>query len=176
MAGHQPELFHPGVWVKNFAMNGLAKTLGATPVNLIVDNDTAKATSLRLPALATSEHTWPHVLSLPYDHWTGEVPYEERSVSDEDLFATLPERARPVLQGWPFVPLLPAFWAEAGRQSERTPLLGERIVAARRAFERRWGCHNLELPVSRLCRTEPFAWFGCHLLSDLPRFHAIYNS
>src|SRR6266851_7095715 len=27
MAGHQPELFHPGVWVKNFALNGLAKAL-----------------------------------------------------------------------------------------------------------------------------------------------------
>src|SRR5207302_2018418 len=24
LAGHQPELFHPGVWVKNFALNGLA--------------------------------------------------------------------------------------------------------------------------------------------------------
>src|SRR5437868_3191049 len=55
MAGHQPELFHPGVWVKNFALNGLAKALGATPVNLIVDNDTTKATSLRLPALAAEK-------------------------------------------------------------------------------------------------------------------------
>jgi hypothetical protein len=176
MAGHQPELFHPGVWVKNFALNGLAKALGATPVNLIVDNDTAKATSLRIPALASPENPWPHAVSLPYDHWTGEVPYEERRVSDEGLFATLPERARPILQEWGVVPLLRAFWAEAGRQAERSPLLGERLVAARRAFERCWGCHNLELPVSRLCRTEPFAWFGCHLLSDLTRFHAIYNS
>src|SRR5579871_531025 len=25
MAGHQPELFHPGVWVKNFALQGLAR-------------------------------------------------------------------------------------------------------------------------------------------------------
>jgi hypothetical protein len=73
------------------------------------------------------------------------------------------------------VPLLSAYWSEACRQAERTPLLGERLVAARRSFERQWGCHNLELPVSRLCQTEPFAWFACHLLSELPRFHAIYN-
>src|SRR5262249_45999782 len=26
LAGHQPELFHPGVWVKNFALNGLARS------------------------------------------------------------------------------------------------------------------------------------------------------
>src|SRR5207302_8957992 len=90
MAGHQPELFHPGVWVKNFALNGLARVVGATPVNLIVDNDTAKATSLRLPALADSRDSWPHIVSLSYDHWTGEVPYEECRVRDEELFATLP--------------------------------------------------------------------------------------
>ncbi len=40
----------------------------------------------------------------------------------------------------------------------------------------RWGCHNLEMPVSPLCRTEPFAWFACHLLADLPHFHAVYNA
>lgn len=170
MAGHQPEIFHPGVWVKNFALNALARSAAATPVNLIVDQDTAKTTSLRLPALAG-----PQVVSLPFDDWKGEVPHEERTVNDETLFASLPERAAPILNDWPFVPLLAAFWAEARRQAERTPLLGERLVAARRAFERRWGCHNLELPVSRLCRTEPFAWFACHLLADLPRFHAIYN-
>ena len=28
LAGHQPELAHPGVWVKNFALNGLARKLG----------------------------------------------------------------------------------------------------------------------------------------------------
>jgi hypothetical protein len=196
MAGHQPELFHPGVWVKNFALNGLARSLGATPMNLIVDQDTAKTTALRLPALRAGLRgiglrpaggDWPAgslphaaplagaVMSVPFDEWTGEVPYEERSVSDEGLFATLPERAAVFLKDWPFAPLLPAFWAEAKRQTERTPLLGERLVAARRIFERRWGCFNLELPVSCLCRTEPFAWFACQLLADLPRFHAIYN-
>jgi hypothetical protein len=175
MAGHQPELFHPGVWVKNFALNGLARTLGATPINLIVDNDTAKATSLRIPVLKSDEHPWPHTVTLPYDQWSGEVPYEERTVRDEDLFTTLPARATLLLQGWGFVPLLGAYWAEACRQGERTPLLGERLVAARRVFERQWGCPNLELPVGRLCRTEPFAWFACHLLAELPRFHAIYN-
>ena len=49
LAGHQPELFHPGVWVKNFALNGLARRHGLTPINLVVDNDTVKSTALRLP-------------------------------------------------------------------------------------------------------------------------------
>src|SRR5260370_292805 len=40
LAGHQPELFHPGVWIKNFALCGLARAHGAVALNLIVDNDT----------------------------------------------------------------------------------------------------------------------------------------
>ncbi|HEV3261864.1 MAG TPA: hypothetical protein VG013_33750 [Gemmataceae bacterium] len=171
MAGHQPELFHPGVWVKNFALNHIARTQSATPVNLIVDNDTAKSTALRLPSL-----DGPRVVTLPFDRWQGEIPYEERQVVDEGLFADLPARAGRVTADWDFEPLLPAFWEEVLRQAERTHLLGERLVAARRTFERRWGCHNLELPVSRLCRTEPFAWFVCHLLANLPRFHGVYNA
>jgi hypothetical protein len=175
MAGHQPELFHPGVWVKNFALYGLARAHGLTPINLVVDNDTAKSTALRLPVWAPYETSRPHVAHVPFDHWTGEVPYEERTVRDEDLFVRLPEHAAPLWKHWGFTPLLPAFWEESCRQAQRTPLLGERLAAARRTFERRWGCQNLELPVSRLCQTEPFAWFACHLLADLPRFHAIYN-
>jgi hypothetical protein len=53
--------------------------------------------------------------------------------------------------------------------------LGERLARARREWERRWGCHNLEVPVSRISQTDSFAWFACHLFADLPRFHAIYN-
>jgi hypothetical protein len=54
-------------------------------------------------------------------------------------------------------------------------LLGERFARARRGWERRWGCHNIEVPVSRISQTDSFAGFACHLLAELPRFHAIYN-
>ncbi len=176
MAGHQPELFHPGVWIKNFALHGLAKAHGLTPINLVVDNDTAKSTSLRIPVLNAGANPWPHVVHVPFDHWSGEAPYEERQVQDEQLFATLPARVAELNKDWGFSPFLPSFWEEVRRQAGRTRLLGERLAAARRDFERRWGCHNLELPVSQLCRTEPFAWFVCHLLLELPRFHSTYNA
>jgi hypothetical protein len=116
-----------------------------------------------------------HAAPLPFDHWEGEIPYEERTVHDEKMFADFADRAAAILRPWQFSPMLPQFWSEVRLQAERTKLLGERFAATRRTFERRWGCHNLELPVSLLCRTEPFARFGCHLLKHLPRFHAIYN-
>lgn len=175
LAGHQPELFHPGVWAKNFALNRLGRLHTATPVNLVVDNDALKQTSLRFPSLPTRSDEWPHMAKVPFDHGPEEKPYEERRVHDEALFADFPERAQEVHRDWSFTPILGDFWKEARRQAHRTPLLGERFAAARRTFERRWGCHNLELPVSRLCATETYAWFACHVFADLPRFHALHN-
>jgi hypothetical protein len=176
LAGHQPELFHPGVWVKNFALNRIARQSEALPINLVVDNDVAKGTSLTVPAvrvpLPPVEMSPPKTLAVPFDLAGVETPYEERTVQDEALFASLPQR---VECEWGFQPLLPAYWEEVLRQAKRTPLLGERIVGARRTFERRWGCHNLELPISYLCRTEPFVWFFCDLLERLPLLHQIYN-
>ncbi len=169
VAGHQPELFHPGVWVKNFALYGLAQTHNAAALNLVVDNDTIKTTALRLPAP-------PHVRWVLFDRWNGAAPYEERNIADRALFASFAERAGEWMRDWPFEPLMPAFWAEVLRQAERMPNLGECFAAARRTFERAWGCHNVEVPLSAVCRTEPFAWFACHLLGNLPQFHALYNS
>ncbi len=169
VAGHQPELFHPGVWVKNFALCGLARALGVTSLNLVVDNDTVKSTALLLPDP-------PHVRRAPFDRWTGETPYEERTIVDRTFFEGFAERIEGWLRDRRYEPLLPAFWDEVRRQSERTANLGECFAAARRSFERAWGCRNLEVPLSAICDTEPFAWFTCHLLTHLPHFHSLYNT
>lgn len=176
LAGHQPELFHPGVWVKNFLLYGLARRHGATPVNLVVDNDTLKSAAISLPAVPSADSDWPYLVKVAFDRWQGEVPYEERRVADEVLFADFPDRVAGWSRHWRFEPLLPEFWAEVRRQVPRTPLLGERLAAARRAFEHRWGCQNLEIPVSAVCVTQPFAWFAAHLILELPRLHTVYNA
>jgi hypothetical protein len=176
VAGHQPELFHPGVWVKNFALYGLARAHGAVPLNLVVDNDTVKTTALRIPTPTAREEDRPHARAVLFDRWTGDVPYEEKTIADRELFASFAGRAGKLLSGWQYEPLLPSFWTEVLRQTRRTSLLGECFAAARRTFEQNWGCYNLEVPLSAVCRTEPFAWFACHLLAHLPRFHSLYNA
>ncbi|HTU18154.1 MAG TPA: hypothetical protein VMG10_08825, partial [Gemmataceae bacterium] len=169
VAGHQPELFHPGVWVKNFALYGLARKHHAASLNLVVDDDAIKTTALRVPEP-------PHVRRVLFDRWTGAAPYEERTIVDRALFAGFAERVGELTRHWPYQPLLPAFWAEVLRQAERTSNLGECFAAARRTFEQAWGCHNREVPLSTLCDSEPFAYFACHLLAKLPYFHSLYNA
>ncbi len=205
VAGHQPDLFHPGVWIKNFALNGLAKSYGSTPLNLIVDSDAAKTTSIRVPALtdaatfragsvsAGSEPPGAHasgsefgdkqidpdrvkLLTIPIDRWTREIPYEELRVADEATLANVEDQVMSIVQAWGFTSMFGSFWQTVLRQGQRTDILGERLAAARRSLERKWNCHNWELPVSRLCQTPTFAWFACHLLSNLSRFQVIYNN
>jgi hypothetical protein len=182
LSGHQPELFHPGVWVKNFALNGLVQAHGGTALNLVVDTDLAKTADLKVPtwegdeALPEAPPERVYRANVPFDRWRKEAPFEERMVEDEELFSSLPERVAPLVRGWPFASLLPKFWNDVRHASAWSGLLGERLVSARRTWERHWGCHNWEVPVSRLCRTEPFAWFACHVLSEAPRFHALYNA
>jgi hypothetical protein len=178
LAGHQPELFHPGVWMKNFALHGLARRHGCLPLNLVVDNDTLKTPGLRVPTPAGPDEAGatPHLATVLFDRWTGEVPYEERPIADRALFESFAERVMALMQGWPFEPILGALWVHARRRLERTALLGECLAAARRECERAWGCHNLELPLSALCRTPSFARFAGQLLVELPRFHRLYNA
>jgi hypothetical protein len=174
LAGHQPELFHPGVWVKNFALAGLARAHGGVAINLLVDNDTVKSTSLLLPARGDP---WPEPRRVAFDHWRGEAPWEERRVADRATFDRFGDEASEVMRAWGVEPLLAAFWADARRQVEaRGGLLGEGFAAARRDLERAWGCDNLEVPLSHVCRGEAFAHLAGALLADLARFVGVYNA
>ncbi|MBA4062881.1 MAG: hypothetical protein C0501_04080 [Isosphaera sp.] len=167
LAGHQPELSHPGVWVKNFALNGLAKKVGGVPLHLVADTDTLKTASLRLPVVRGPKA---HLEAVPFDTFAGEEPFETRRVIDADLFRSFPDRVAPRSAGWGYRPLLPDAWRGGGRT------VGEAFTAMRRDRERAWDCDNLELSVSRLSQTEAFARFAFHILGNLRRFREAYNA
>src|SRR5262245_24255122 len=38
LSGHQPELFHPGVWLKNYLLSAIGQRVGGAAINLIIDN------------------------------------------------------------------------------------------------------------------------------------------
>jgi hypothetical protein len=172
LAGHQPELFHPGVWAKNFALTGLARRHGGVALNLMVDNDAVKSTAIRLPAPPAPDFPRPHLVTEPFDIGAGDEPWEERGVRSAEVFRSFAARAVDRLRPWGYEPLLGPFWADViGREGP----IGERFAGARRDLERAWGCHNLELPLSTLCRTGAFATFALHILTNLPQFHALYN-
>jgi hypothetical protein len=174
VTGHQSELFHPGVWIKNFAAAAIARTAGGAALNLVVDDDILKSTSIRVPQPADGGRGL-LVRRVAFDEWAGEIPFEELKVRDEALFARFGQRVRGVLGGAVADPVIDVFWPRAVALGERTDRLGLRFALARRELEGSWGIHNLEVPLSTLCDTEAFLWFAAHLLAQLPRFQQIHN-
>ncbi len=51
MTGHQPELYHPGVWIKDFLLQRLADETGATAVDLVVDTDGFETVAVSSPCM-----------------------------------------------------------------------------------------------------------------------------
>ena len=172
LTGHQPELMHPGVWVKTFALSGLAARTGGLAVNLVADHDTLKAVSVRVPVWATDPAAV-RVQSVRFDALAGEQPFETRTVRDGAVFRTFADRVAGLTGNWPFEPLLPAAWACV---THRPGTVGDRFTAARKCFERQWGCQVFDLPVSRLSRTGAFRRFVRLVAADLPRFRGAYNA
>jgi hypothetical protein len=172
LAGHQPELFHPGVWFKNFVLSGLARGGRATAVNLVIDSDTIKHVAVRVPGGSASA---PAVESTPFDASADEIPFEERDIEDRCLFNTFGQRAADTLRPLVAHPLLCKFWPLARARAQATPNLGECISQARHVLEGEWGLSTLELPQSQVCALESFHWFTAHLLAELSRLRDVYN-
>lgn len=174
VTGHQPELFHPGVWVKNFAAGAIARRADGVAVNVVVDNDLPKSSAVFVPAAESGRF---RRIGVDYDVWSDhETPFEDLSVESEEAFASFPERVRSVLGNLVADPLLNEFWPLATSRRDEIANVGARFVAARHAIESRWGTTNLEVPLSRICETDSFLWFLSHLLAQLPRFQAIHNA
>jgi hypothetical protein len=173
VTGHQPELFHPGVWVKNFAVAGLARAHQGVGLNLIVDNDIPKGPTIRVPHREGGALRASH---LAFDVWAGEVPYEDQTAQDEALFASFADRARSTLGPLIADPLLDDYWPRVRRRVESTDRVGLRFAVARREVEADWGARNVEVTIGRVCESEAFLWFASHLLAHLPRFQATHNA
>jgi hypothetical protein len=172
VTGHQSELFHPGVWIKNFAAGAIAGKSEGVALNLVVDNDILKSASIRVPEVGSDKLT---IRRVEFDEWGDEVPFEELKVRDEALFATFADRVHRVLGSAVPDPVIDAFWPHVQSQRQQTDRLGLRLALARRALEGVWGVRNLEVPLSTVCETEAFLWFAAHLLAHLPRFQQIHN-
>jgi hypothetical protein len=173
IAGHQPEMFHPGVWYKNFVLARMARQHGAVSVNLQIDSDVMKSASIRVPT-GTIDH--PRVESIPFDHAAANSPFEQRAILDRSMFESFGERAAATLQAFIADPLVRKFWPLAVERSRETPLVGACIAQARHQLEGDWGLQSLEIPQSQVCDLPAMRWLIVHLLANLPRLWETYNT
>ena len=172
LSGHQPELFHPGVWYKNFVLGSLAKRLGGAGLHLLIDSDTCRTASIRVPTGLAVE---PRVEAVAYDEPAAEVPYEERMIGDAAMFSTFAERTASLIRPFIADPMVAELWQLVMERNPGQKNLGLRLAQGRHALEESWQNETYELPLSAVCELPEFARFAAHLLANLPRFSAAYN-
>jgi hypothetical protein len=172
VTGHQPEMVHPGVWVKNFAAGTLAQALGGAALNLVIDADACRSTAIRVPAGTLKD---PPCAGVEFDGPAEKAPWEERVVVDAELWQSFPDRVASTTSSLISERLLDEWWPTALERYRTTGRIGASLAQARHLLELQWGQQNLELPQSEMCRTDSFRRFACHIMGELPRFLDAYN-
>lgn len=172
VTGHQPEMFHPGVWVKNFLAGKLAEKAGGVALNLIIDNDNLTTTALRVP---TGPRNSPSVEWIAFDDDHANEPWEDARLNTTDIFSTFAARIANSMKPWSISPLVSRMWKSCALASRRFPLLRDLLTVGRHFLERDWGLDILELPLSHLCETATFRKFTARILLDAERFRLIHN-
>jgi hypothetical protein len=172
MGGHQPELFHPGVWLKNSVLDAYARQVGGTALNLVVDTDRCARTSVPVPVGTPASAV---VEDVPFDTFNGEMAWEERPVLDADCFASFGDRACRLLEPLVPKPILRRWWPLAVDRARQSHRVGLGIAQARHMLEERFGLETLELPVSEMVRLPTVMVFMGWLLAHARQVHEAYN-
>lgn len=170
MTGHQPELYHPGVWAKNFAVSLVAKNSGMIGLNLVADTDQFKTNQIRVPAGSLQQ---PEIVNVAFDSVDDGRPDEAWNVTDRELFNNFGSTIAGHLSPEVADPLVDSFWPLVLHLNEAN---GARAISlARQSIETQWGMGLVESPMSLWAETPTVQHLFCMILADLPRFHAIHD-
>jgi len=172
MGGHQPELFHAGVWLKNSALDAYARAVSGTAINLVVDTDRCVRASVGVPVGTPREA---HLEVVPFDAPAPEMAWEERAIADRDVLAAFGPRASALVAPLEPNPILRRWWPLAVDRAAECQRLGLALAQARHALEARFGWETLEVPVSELVRLPTVMVFTGWLLAHCRQLHEAYN-
>lgn len=175
MTGHQPELFHPGVWVKDFVVQRMSEELPALGIDLVVDTDAAGRVELVTPCLSPEVG----VCRVPLAEALEDAAYAQVPVPDRARRAAFREAGLEALATLTAPALARHFAAFADAldaMADRVDDIGSLLTAARRVYEGPAGTDYLELPVSIQARTPSMRHFCATLLTDADRFRRLTNA
>ena len=176
--GHQPTLFHPGVWYKNFRLHQIAQAFRGTAINMVVDNDLCGAASIKFPQENNNRAS---IGMMAFDAPGPAVPFEMRYIVDRKTFESFAERAADSVKPYVPDPVVKHFWPEVVKAEHRfahlhrQATLAHSIAAGRHVMEHSGGLRTLEVPISRLAGSASFAKFSGYLIENLSDFRSIYN-
>ncbi len=174
MTGHQPELYHPGVWAKDFLLQRLADDTGAAALDCVVDSDAFEAVAVVSPCMRPGVSRCHSYLALgaPDACWACSPPPSGREIED---FRRGGLESLESLRA-------PAIARHFGRFCDhlRSALpdssnLAELLTISRRRYEASAGTTYLELPVSAESRGNAFASFFADVALRAEEFAEVHD-
>ena len=172
LSGHQPQLFHPGVWFKNVALAKWSQAQRGLGIHLIIDSDLCRTASIRVPA---GEPTAPRVVDVGFDAPLSPIPYEERRIHDTTIFDSFDQRVCATIGSLVPNPLVARMWPYARDAARSGAGLAQAITRARHRLQQSWGLDTLEVPWSHVCDSDNFRRFFLAILSRLREFQTVHN-
>lgn len=175
MTGHQPEFYHPGVWIKDFLLQRLADETGASAIDLVVDSDGFDTLEMHSPCLRPEVMVCRAYLAVG----TSDGCYACTPVPSSEDLERFMEAAAEHLATLPAPALGHHFERFSRRLREAAPLarnIAELVTIARRRFESSAGTDYAELPLTSLSASRSFAAFAVQLGLDAPRFASAYDA
>ena len=172
LTGHQPELFHPGVWVKNVLIDELAKQNNGISLNVIIDSDAVKSHCIKIPVKQKGGFVQNRMV---IDYWPPGVPWEELQMVDSKLFESFADRIAKQ-------EMLPSeriatnkFWQNVVSEVQKNGCVVNGLVAGRVYLERSLGINNYEVPISRLANSSGYRDFLAELILNANQLMEVYN-
>jgi hypothetical protein len=167
-AGHQVELFHPGVWAKNILIDQLAKKIGGAAYQFSIDTDEPKHLNLNWPGGGRpitddeklSKAQWAGLLDAP-------TPAHVELIEKE-----LSSAARQ----WGFAPLALDFLHSVKRLTLEIPRLAPLLISAMHELDWSLGLRHSALAVEPLWESEGYLLCVHHLAARAGEFAADYNA
>ncbi len=175
MTGHQPELFHPGVWAKHFLVQRTCEETGAVGIDVVVDSDTFDVVEAHVPMLLPEMGRRRLVLV----RGDGRHTYAAADRPSADELRTFRE------EGLAAVRTLPApaverhfetYCAELEGACTDASKLADVLTIARRRYERPSSTTYLELPVTHQAGGAAFLHLVAHVACDAERFAHVHRS
>jgi hypothetical protein len=174
MTGHQPEIYHPGIWVKDFLLQRVADETGAAAIDLVVDSDAFETVGIHSPCLLPEVGVCRSYLAVG----TADGSYAGAampSARDIEAFRTAGAEQLSTLPSPSIGRHFDRFCALLVESAADARDLAELLTFARRRYEAEVGTDYLELPVTSMAGSRSFARFVAHIARDARRFAEVYN-
>ncbi|MCS7032877.1 MAG: hypothetical protein NZ561_02655, partial [Phycisphaerae bacterium] len=165
--GHQTELYHPGVWIKDAVIHFAAERIGGTAWHLAVDTDAPKHLLLRWPggAMAISDDS-----RLATAAWSGLLDPPTPA-----HLAQLRQALHSAAEKMGFEPSALKVLEDMARLALQPTTLSEVLCNVLHGLDWSLGLRHHALLFSPLCLSPPYLSFAASVLADARRFASHYN-